>query len=205
MKLSKTTARRLVSTDERVAEVMNADPTYLTERPDFSREISVLWQDVREKFLRIGRLLVRAKAVLPRGEFDAMIASDLPFNPSIAYQLRAVAAAIDTGRIGLDELPRAYSVAYQLTTLDDELLARARKAGLIRPDVRRVDVVQFKKSVLRPQADPAKIRALRFDRLRLLERLRNLEAELRELGVDPDEDDLDSGAVIEGTAEAVDD
>src|SRR3954468_15535413 len=106
MRVSKGAARRLIADDERVAEVMNADPTYLTERPDFAQEISMLWQDVREKFLRIGRLLVRAKNVLPRGEFDRMIAIDLPFNTSIAYQLRAVADAVDTGRLALGELPR---------------------------------------------------------------------------------------------------
>jgi len=200
MRVSKGAARRLIADDERVAEVMNADPTYLTERPDFAQEISMLWQDVREKFLRIGRLLVRAKNVLPRGEFDRMIAIDLPFNTSIAYQLRAVADAVDTGRLALGELPRTYSVAYQLTTLDDDLLARARRAGLVRPDVRRADILEFKRSLIQPPADSAKIRALRLDRMRLLERLRSLEAELKELGVDLDEEELDDPLIIEGQA-----
>jgi hypothetical protein len=187
MKMSKNAARKLVAVDERVAEVQNADPTYLTERADFAQEIGALWHDVREKFLRIGRLLARAKLILPRGEFDRMIATDLPFNTSIAYQLRAVAEAVDTGRLSVEELPRAYSVAYQLTTLTDDGVTQARQAGLVHPAVRRTEIVLFKQSMAAPTPDLVRIRMLRSNRMRLLEQIRSLETELRGLGVDPNE------------------
>lgn len=182
MKLTKSAARRLVQDDERMGEIIQAESRDLANSGDFAREIGMLWQDVREKFLRIGRLLARAKLILPHGEFDRMVTDELPFNPSIAYQLRAVAEAVDRGRITLDELPKAYSVAYQLTTLDDSGLDQAREAGLVRPDLRRVEIVEFKRALSRHGHVTDEVERLKEERRRLLERVGLIDAELARLG-----------------------
>lgn len=206
MKVTKQQAERRRISDERVEDFDAALPTQFAERPQFVGRINDLWQDVHNRFLMIGRLLVQAKKVLPHGEFDKMVEAELPFTAGIASQLRAVAEAVDTNRLTLEEMPKTYSVAYQLTTLDDEALERARREGLVHPDVRRADLVRFKRSLkegANPIPDPVRARKLRDHYRKLREQMRQMEEELQALGVDPeaiDDEEEGEGQTIEGEA-----
>lgn len=120
--------------DERVAAVTVADVELLLKE-DFVREISNLWRDVQKRVLIIGRYVDRAKTYPARGKLEHMINRELPFSEQVAYQMRQVAAAVDGGRFLEDELPRNYSVAYQLVIAGEIQIARQRQ--LFRPDVRR--------------------------------------------------------------------
>jgi hypothetical protein len=114
---------------------------------DFVSEIGKLWEEAQAKFLTIGRYLVQAKERLPHGEFEAMVANQLPFGRSVAYQLRMVAQAVEQRRIAEDDLPRSYTNAYKLVLLDDGALRRAHEAKVVRPDVTRRELTDFFRSI----------------------------------------------------------
>ncbi len=110
---------------------------------EFIAEIGKLWDEAQEKFLTIGRYLIQAKVRLKHGEFEAMIASQLPFGRGVAYQLRMVAQAVEQAKLEESTLPRSYSNAFRLAQMDKIVLERARESNLIRPDVTRREIVDF--------------------------------------------------------------
>jgi hypothetical protein len=156
--------------DARVEALGNAIVVY-DRREDFAREISALWQRAQSTFLKIGQYLNLAKQRLPHGEFNAMIERDLPFSPRTAFQIRAAATAVASGRLPLEQLPPNYTTIYYLSTLPDAALEQARQSGLLRPDVRRSEVVAFKKRLQLDgetdgEPDAAEARARRLAELR---------------------------------------
>lgn len=110
-------------------------------------EIGKLWSEAQEKFVVIGRYLNQAKATLPHGEFEHMIAMQLPFGKHVAFQLRSVAAALDGGRLLEEELPHSYATAYKLAILENEHLGLARERGLVHPAVTRQEIEDFRREV----------------------------------------------------------
>jgi hypothetical protein len=180
-RLSPTVPKRLLADRRPPAEVMpegdarvealgNAIVVY-DRREDFAREISTLWQRAQSTFLKIGQYLNLAKQRLPHGEFNTMIERDLPFSPRTAFQIRAAATAVASGRLPLEQLPPNYTTIYYLSTLPDAALEQARQSGLLRPDVRRSEVVAFKKRLQLDaetdgEPDAAEARARRLAELR---------------------------------------
>ncbi|WP_298364305.1 DUF3102 domain-containing protein [Azospirillum sp.] len=188
--------------DRRATDISDAIVPCRT-REEFAQEIRYHWNRSRKEFLSIGRYLNRAKDTLAHGEFEAMIVSDMPFSVETAYRFRAVAEAIDSGRLALEMLPGAESVAYQIVTMKPDELERAKAVGLIRPDVTRRQLIDFKQS-LRPAktgAVPDRRKALLADYARCKAKLAEIRAELlRDHGVDPERD---SGVTIDLEAEDV--
>ena len=128
---------------ERLHRLSNSLKELGSDRVAYVQEIGKLWTEANDRFLSIGRYLARAKERLPHGAFEAMIAADLPFGKHVARQFRMIAAAVDGGRVEEDELPQSYTTAYKLIEMKDDVFARARREGLIRPDVTRRDVAVF--------------------------------------------------------------
>jgi hypothetical protein len=94
----------------------------------------------------------------------------------VAFQMRSVVAAIDEGRFAEGELPQNYSVAYQLVTLAEQEIEVAREKKIIRPDVRRAEVIAFKRSLRPPRSVTARHeKGLCAERERLLARLREID------------------------------
>jgi hypothetical protein len=188
-------ARQLVQQDNRL-EVIETAEREISSRSEFTDAIKQAWGGVQRRFLLIGRYLVQAKRKLPHGEYLDMIERDLPFRRNIAFQLREVALAIDSGRVGECEVPPNYSVVYQLATLSDAELRMAREQGVVRPDVTRREVEAFKRSVRVLKQEHKD--ALRAQRLKLLAERDRILADLRrideELGID-----YDGGELIEST------
>ncbi len=144
---------------------------------EYVREISRLWREAQQSFLAIGRYLVQAKRRLAHGEFQRMVEASLPFGRQTAYELRMIAEAVDCGRIPEPKLPQAASVAYQLATLKPDDLAAADQDGLVRPDLRRPEIVTWKRERLRQSAG-ANHESLTRRRVRLAEIIRRHEEEL---------------------------
>jgi hypothetical protein len=144
---------------------------------EYVREISRLWREAQQSFLAIGRYLVQAKRKLAHGEFQAMVEASLPFGRQTAYELRMIAEAVDGGRIPERKLPQAASVAYQLATLKPEDLAAADQDGLVRPSLKRPEIIAWKRERLRRSAG-ANHEALARRRARLAEIIRRHEEEL---------------------------
>ncbi|CBS90483.1 DUF3102 domain-containing protein [Azospirillum lipoferum] len=186
----RTTAVAPSKADRRASDISDAIVPCHT-RQEFAQEIRYHWNRSRKEFLSIGRYLNRAKEILPHGEFEAMIESDMPFSVETAFRFRAVAEAVDTGRLSLDVLPGAESVAYQIVTMTPDELERAKAQGLIRPDVTRRQLIDFKRS-LRPPKDVTpndRRRQLLAEYARLSTRMAEVRDELRrDHGIDPEHD-----------------
>jgi hypothetical protein len=177
--------RQGVDEDQRVA-VVKVTAAALETKSDFIEEIRRLWGDAQKRILAIGRYLNAAKTKLPHGEFELMIARELPFSRQTAFYLRTAAAAIDEGRLTEEEAPNSYATLYQLATLDDAYLALARQRNLVRSDVTREEVLAFKRS-LRKEGEADRQVALQRRREQILAELQRLKVELdeieREMGV----------------------
>jgi hypothetical protein len=178
--------RRGALSGDRFNKVRSAAPAGVTRtRQDYVREIDGLWADARQRFLEIGRRLVEARSSLPHGEYIAMIEQDLPFSRSVAFQLRAVAEAVSGGILLPNEVPGSYSTAFQLVSLKPEEIQVARQEKLVRADVRREDIIAFKKRLRgnkKAECDRVqRLALLRAERERLEARMREVDAEIAQL------------------------
>lgn len=185
--VTKAQARTHLSRDERIAR-LEGTVLPLSVREEYVQEISRLWRDAQNTFLTIGRYLVQAAEKLEHGEYQAMVENELPFGYQVSYQLRKVAEAIDGNRLHPEELPPSYATIYQFTTLSDEQLVLARQAEppVLRPTVRREEIVEFKRHLARQKTaegtDAAKRAAhLKRRRKTLLEQQLRIQAELEEI------------------------
>ncbi len=111
-----------------------------TDRSGWARRIGAAWGSVLENVLATGRTLVEAKEALPHGEFEAMVAADLPFSARSARMLMTIA---QDGRLlnrkHVSVLPPSWGTLYELTKLDDQTFEAAVETGAIRPDMERKD------------------------------------------------------------------
>lgn len=184
IKLSKTALRaRQASGGDRQEAILSAELPQLATVDEYAQEIAVLWSKAKANMILIGRYLNRAKAHIPHGDFMDLCRARLPFSWEVAHQLRSVAEAIDDGRFVETELPNAYSVAYQVVTLNGEEERLARDRGLVRPDVRRAELIAFKKSL---RAVPSLLdrKQLEAERARLLNRLQEIDSLLNDTTID---------------------
>ena len=158
------------------------DPNKLLAREEFAAEIRRAWLESQESFLLIGRYLLTAKERLQHGEFMAMVASDLPFSHQTANKLMSVARFIEAGEIPSDVLPSTSETCYQITTLTADERARALAEGVIRPTMRRQDILQFKRQIRMPAFDvKSERRHLEAERDRLTKRLGEINQALAKL------------------------
>jgi hypothetical protein len=159
------------------------DPVKLLAREEFAAEIRRAWAESQESFLLIGRYLLAAKGRLQHGEFMAMVTSDLPFSHQTANKLMSVARFIEAGEMPSDALPSASETCYQITTLTADERTRALAEGVIRPTMRRQDILQFKRRIRMAAVETeSERRRLEGERDRLIKRLREIDQALANLG-----------------------
>ncbi len=101
-----------------------------------------------DAIVEMGRALLRAEAAFSKQEWNHLLEGGqrllgIPKNTASMY--RAVARDIDAGRLPRALCPESFSTAYILTTYEDWQLKAARERGLIRPNVTRKEVEQFKR------------------------------------------------------------
>jgi hypothetical protein len=152
---------------------------------EYVSEISRLWSRAQGAFLEIGRLLIRAKDTLPHGEYVAAVEGELPFSSRTAYQLREAARWAMNGLVPMERLPGSYSTIYLLSTLDPPVLEAAEKAGLIRPELKRAELIEWRKR-RGGGADlcteiRARLERLRRERAKIEDEMRRLEQQLASL------------------------
>lgn len=152
----------------------------LPSRQAYAEELTRLWREAQDRFVAIGEYLMHAKETLPHGEYERMVASDLPFGRAVAHTLRTVAMAVREGRLAKPELPRSYTTAYFLATLDPNHLALARERGLVRHDVPRSTIDAFRRELRHP-AKNDRHSELSRERSRLRLQLKIIQARLREI------------------------
>jgi hypothetical protein len=189
-------ARELTKADERVDALETVEKT-LASRTEFTSAIEQAWAGATRRYILIGRYLVQAKVALPHGEYEAMLESDLPFNRSTAFKLRKVTEALDAGGIADKELPLNYTLLYEVSTLTKRELAEARARKLIRQDVTRREISEFKAEMRVPRL-PAPNRdraALVRKRDTLREKIAALQEQLRAIEEELGGDVIDVEAV----------
>jgi len=148
----------------------------------YAREIGKLWDDAQAKFVTIGRCLLLAKQTLPHGAYEHMVATMLPFGASVARKLRAVAVALDAGRLKISSLPRSYENAYALAVLSDRELEIAENRQVVRPDVTRREIDSFRREIRNPAHDERRSHLMR-QRERHLARIKILQGHIGRLQV----------------------
>jgi hypothetical protein len=160
----------------------------LSTKDKYVETIGRLWKEATARFIDIGKYLVYAKDSLPHGEYEAMIESELPFSKSVAHALKTVADAVMQRKVTEGDLPPDYSTSYLLVSLKDESLALARERGLVRPSLRRHEILEFRRTLrtTRPPSPQAAMRILARERARILanmdalnRRLAEVEAEMK--------------------------
>jgi hypothetical protein len=171
----------LIEGDARVQALQTArsEPRRAEE---YVSEISRLWNRAQSAFLEIGSLLIRAKDTLPHGEYVAAVEAELPFSARTAYQLREAARWAMGGTVPMEHLPGSYSTIYLLSTLEPPLLKEAEKDGLIRPELKRAELIEWRrrKSMAgeREEEIRSRLARLKRERAKLDEEIARLEAEL---------------------------
>jgi hypothetical protein len=174
------------------------------DEPDAFREhLERLWKETRQRVLAIGRNLMNALEKLEPfpGRFESLV-EGLPFSRPIASQMIAIARAVEDKKLLEEEIPPSYSIAYQLTTLSDEEIKRARTQGIVRPDISRKDIIEFKRvqRSSRPRQTGLDLRRLKAQRDRLRQALAEVEDRIHELEGQGarhlEEDYLDGEAVV---------
>ncbi|WP_376956436.1 hypothetical protein ABNQ39_00295 (plasmid) [Azospirillum sp. A26] len=151
---------------------------------DFETAIRRLWTEARDRWVAIGELLMAWRGTAPHGEFMRMVDERMPFKHPTANKLMALATAAERDPEFVQLLPPEYTVAYEILTLSDTERAAAADAGLIRPDVKRAELVAFKRRLRSPSPPPPsdKRAELVARRARLLAELDEVDRELAALG-----------------------
>lgn len=142
-------------------------------------EITEHWSGLRDRFLAIGRALLAFDSSLTKVEIEHLRAGTqklFPFSAGIASQLKQVARFVQAGRISLDACPGSYSTAYQIVQMSEEQLVRAQAEGLIRSDVSRSVLIDFRRRV--SDGAQSEIQMLQDERKRLQLREVNLKKEM---------------------------
>jgi Protein of unknown function (DUF3102) len=186
-------AEAAAQADARVAAIRDVQPETAEE---YVAEISRLWTRAQKAFLEIGKLLIRAKVRLPHGAYTAHVEEQLPFSPRTAHMLRSAAEwALEmerSGKITLDRLPGSYTTIYLLATMEPVAVEQALADGIVRPDVRRTEILAWRRErfgIVRSRQELEALRErLRREREKLDSELARIEAEL-------------AGRVIDSTAE----
>jgi hypothetical protein len=158
-----------------------SDQGLVTEVLQARRAVTEAWERARGNFIEIGRALNRLydrlrapeeRAALKRG-FDKLF----PLSEPIAFQFRAVARMIDTGRLPIEVCPGSYSAAYQLSLLPPEDFEEAKRRGMIGRNTTRAAVIAFRKErATRPMT--LNIEGLLAERRRIQEARRRMLQEL---------------------------
>ena len=179
LKLDAPPAPVMLEGDARVQalQTVRSDP----QRPDeFVSEISRLWTRAQGAFLEIGRLLIKAKDTLPHGEYVAAVEAELPFSARTAYQLREASRWAMGGVVPMERLPGSYSTIYLLSTLEPPILEQAEKEGLIRPELKRAELIDWRRKRAGEASDDVRARLARLkkERAKLDEEIARLETEL---------------------------
>jgi hypothetical protein len=197
-KLSRSALRAEGAEQASRMEAVRVAAERLPTREAYVQELTRLWREAQDRFVAIGEYLMHAKETLPHGEYEKMVASDLPFGRAVAHALRTVALAVQEGRLGKVELPRSYTTAYFLATLEPHHLALARERGLVRQDVPRSTIDAFRRELKDPQRRALDHPSLIKERTRLRTQMQAIRARLMELNDILGPDDRH---VIEGEAE----
>jgi N6-adenosine-specific RNA methylase IME4 len=117
-------------------------------------KIAARYRQAAESVIAIGDLIAAAKASLPHGSFEKMIATALPFGASTARRLMSIAADPRIRAHG-HVLPASWRTQYELTKLDDAQFKQALADGTLCPEIERPQVAALLKAQRQAPAQAA--------------------------------------------------
>ena len=165
--------------DERTDAIVNT--IEFKTKAECITAITTLWERSQRNFVAIGKYLIRAKEKLAHGEYGKMIESELPFNRSLAYMMRTIAEAIESRKISQDECPTDYATAYRLISLPPDKFQLAREKSLVKPNLRRYEIIDFRRQFLEPpkmeSKEPKSTKARQARKNKLLAKIAEFERE----------------------------
>lgn len=140
-------------------------------------DVAVAWNQTRDAFIEIGRALNdvdREFDLVERDRFRIGFRRLFPFSETVASQFRVISRAVDDGHLPRELVPGSYGAAYQMALLTPAQREIARERGMIRPDVSRDALIEFRREIVAVQPcdprgiDTTKLRAelARLDRQR---------------------------------------
>ncbi|CAO3438976.1 hypothetical protein [Azospirillum doebereinerae] len=139
---------------------------------EFLTRISELWEDAQQRFLRIGELMALAETRLDEEERAALYEGlNRRFGKSARSQLMSAYRAIRDQIVPMEMAAAGYGTVYMLARLTDEQRRRAAAEGLLRPDVRQVEIRNFFQAVRSPMGRETRIAELQAKEAKLLAEL----------------------------------
>lgn len=118
----------------------------ITTWESYRDRIAARWSEGVEAFLDCGRLLIAAKASLPRGEWGKLFSDGaMPFGERTAQRLMAIAAHPTLANpTRVSHLPPAWSTLHELSRLPAAECERLIEAGEIHPEMTRADATALR-------------------------------------------------------------
>jgi hypothetical protein len=105
------------------------------------KTISAAWQKGVASIIETGQALIEAKNELEHGSFESMVALKLPFGPSTARRLMAIAThPIISNRSHANALPPSWDTLYALTKIPEADLKEGIEDETVNPKMQRKDV-----------------------------------------------------------------
>jgi hypothetical protein len=130
-------------TDTHVDTDAGSHPNTMS-RDRWATRIKEAWQKQVPAIFEIGVLLESAKAELRRGEWNAMVKNDLPFNRQTAFKLQKIASDDRLRNVSPGKLPAHWTLLYELTRLTDEQFEHGVATGVINARMQRKDIKELR-------------------------------------------------------------
>ena len=109
--------------------------------------IILAWRETLEGIFKTGDLLIKAKAIVPKGQWLEYVQEHLPFKAATARRLIKIASDKRLRQeLYATHLPVCWYTLWQLAKLTDEQFERGLQSGKINPDMLRVDIEVLKGS-----------------------------------------------------------
>jgi hypothetical protein len=154
---------------ELIAEVfadMPLSPNKVEGIVEARAQVAEHWGKAKHSFLLIGQTLLRLSRTLSETEFRRLRRGTerlFPFSDSVATRLRLAALKAEEWRLSVDQAP-PYTLLYEISTLPLEGQQLVRERGLLRPDMKRADIVAVR-AELKAHKLHAALPVLRVDAL----------------------------------------
>ncbi len=112
-----------------------------TEALALAPAINAAWRETLEGIFKTGDLLLKAKAIVPRGEWLEYVQEHLRFKAAAARRLMTIASDKRLRQEShATHLPICWYTLWRLTELTDEQFERGLQSGKINPNMQRTDI-----------------------------------------------------------------
>jgi DNA-directed RNA polymerase specialized sigma24 family protein len=111
----------------------------------FADLINGAWSKTVEAILESSRYVLEAQNELPRGEFEAMLRLELAFDASVGRKLVRIAKNEVLSCAPGHKLPPSWTILYELSKLDDDVLKAAIADGRVNPKMSRKDAIALRR------------------------------------------------------------